>query len=336
MAKIGVYCICKNEKDFIVRLLDSIQEADFIVVCDTGSTDGTFEMLQGLQQDLKFNGMIVKKICVNPWRFDDARNTALYLMPPDIDVCISIDADEMMDSGWYHSLSQEIDHDLNNTGKPADRYHHRFKTIWDWDKESINISEHWHERIHSRHGYKWKLPVHEVLVKCDRSPEVVKFLSNILMIQKPDTSKNRGSYLPLLEISVKEDPKIWKTFSFLAGEYINVGRYDDAKKSIEHAISIKDSDKAYLSYQLSSMYQKVQDFDFAIIEMNNACKFAPNVREYMVYLAAIYFSMERISDAIITLDRASKITERTFGYEYNPIAWGESFIGLQKFYRSKL
>ena len=39
--KIVVYAICKNEEAFVERWMDSMAEADEIVVLDTGSTDGT-------------------------------------------------------------------------------------------------------------------------------------------------------------------------------------------------------------------------------------------------------------------------------------------------------
>ena len=45
MTKICVYAICKNESKFINRWLASMSEADYIVVLDTGSTDGTYEKL---------------------------------------------------------------------------------------------------------------------------------------------------------------------------------------------------------------------------------------------------------------------------------------------------
>ena len=46
MTKICVYAICKNEKEWINRWIDNMSEADYIVVLDTGSTDGSYEMLK--------------------------------------------------------------------------------------------------------------------------------------------------------------------------------------------------------------------------------------------------------------------------------------------------
>lgn len=326
--KIGIYMICKDEKEFIKRCYETIKEADSIVICDTGSKDETLEILNKLSEE--HPNLIVKSIFVSPWRFDDARNTALMSLPGDIDVCVSIDADEMMEPGWYQLLKAAIEEDITTRGKPFDRYHHRFKTIWDWKTTNTNVSEHWHERIHTRHGYMWKLPVHEHTVKCDGTPEEVRWMSNIQMTQKPDTSKSRGSYLPLLEQSAKENKKRWKTFSFLAGEYINAGKYQEATDAIDHALKLPDSDKAFLYYQLSGINKREKNYDAAIMNMMNVCKQAPKVREYVVYLAQTYLEAGRKTDAVFAMERAAQITERTYGYEYNAGCWGARFDQLTK------
>mgnify|MGYP000955049096 FL=1 len=44
--KIIVYAICKNESKFVNRWMDSMTEADAVVVLDTGSSDDTVEKLR--------------------------------------------------------------------------------------------------------------------------------------------------------------------------------------------------------------------------------------------------------------------------------------------------
>ena len=44
--KVVVYAICKNEAKFVDRWMDSMSEADQVVVLDTGSSDGTAEKLK--------------------------------------------------------------------------------------------------------------------------------------------------------------------------------------------------------------------------------------------------------------------------------------------------
>ena len=50
--KIVVYAIAKNEGFFVDRWMDSMSEADQVVVLDTGSDDGTAERLRGADRPL--------------------------------------------------------------------------------------------------------------------------------------------------------------------------------------------------------------------------------------------------------------------------------------------
>ena len=65
--KICVYAIAKNEEQFVDRWMDSMREADWVCVLDTGSTDRTVEKLAD-------RGAIVRQEIISPWRFDAARN----------------------------------------------------------------------------------------------------------------------------------------------------------------------------------------------------------------------------------------------------------------------
>ena len=44
--KVWVYAICKNESQFVDRWMDSMSEADRVVVLDTGSEDDTVQRLR--------------------------------------------------------------------------------------------------------------------------------------------------------------------------------------------------------------------------------------------------------------------------------------------------
>lgn len=97
--KICVYAICKNESKFVEKWLENMSEADYIVVLDTGSTDGTYEMLQ---EDPRVH--LVKQEIITPWRFDVARNKSMELIPDDADVLVCTDLDEVFEPGWAQVL----------------------------------------------------------------------------------------------------------------------------------------------------------------------------------------------------------------------------------------
>jgi glycosyltransferase involved in cell wall biosynthesis len=97
--KICVYAISKNESQFVDRFCDSAKDADFIMIADTGSTDDTVSKAIS-------NGAFVSEICITPWRFDKARDAAMALIPKDIDVCISLDLDEVLEPGWRKEIER--------------------------------------------------------------------------------------------------------------------------------------------------------------------------------------------------------------------------------------
>ncbi|MGB4438726.1 MAG: glycosyltransferase [Sedimentibacter sp.] len=145
---IAVYGIYKNEQNFIERFLESVKTADEIVLCDTGATDETNNIIKRFIENNPNSKLKIVPIYVSPWRFDDARNTSLSLVSPEIDICISLDIDELLMENWKEHL-------INQWEDGVTRYYHKFKTYW----ADGGISEHWHERIHIRNGYTWKLPV---------------------------------------------------------------------------------------------------------------------------------------------------------------------------------
>jgi len=352
--QIAVYGICKNESKFIKRCYESIQEADFIVFCDTGSSDETFTQLvrfveertesHGHERDLQFhydhsghlrgastNTMRVVKLHVDPWRFDDARNAALCLVPEDIDMCVSIDADELMDTpNWRELLIEEIEKDLQEIGRPRDRYHHRFESIWDWHGAGTQISSHWHERIHNRHGYQWKLPVHEVLVKINRQAEIIKWLGGIKMVQKPDPLKDRSTYLPLLEQALREDSTRWKLYSFYAADLLKVGRFDDALRAYEKALECPNADRGFLHAQVAGAFQTAGALNDAAQHMVRAIAESPASREYKTYAARIYKQAGMLAEARSYVMQAEQITHRPSSYHYDPSCWGEAFEQLKQ------
>ena len=92
--KIAVYTIALNEVKHVERWMNATKDADLRIVADAGSTDGTQELLRSM-------GAIVYDISVQPWRFDTARNTALSLVPADVDVCLSLDMDEVPSPNFF-------------------------------------------------------------------------------------------------------------------------------------------------------------------------------------------------------------------------------------------
>ena len=97
--KIAVYAIAKNEEKHVKRFCESAKEADLIIITDTGSEDKTVEIA-------KECGAITHQINITPFRFDVARNAALSLVPADVDICVSMDLDELLLPGWREEIER--------------------------------------------------------------------------------------------------------------------------------------------------------------------------------------------------------------------------------------
>lgn len=222
--KICVYAICKNESKFVDRWMDSMSEADLVVVLDTGSTDNTVEKLRA-------KGAQVKTEEISPWRFDVARNRSLELVPEDVDICVCTDLDEVFVTGWRKALEKAWS---PTAGQATYRY------TWSFNADGSEGVAFWIEKAHARHGYQWTHPVHEVLswVGEGQRGEIV-VADGVRLEHYPDAAKSRGQYLPLLELSVQEDPQDDRNMHYLGREYLYRGQWQRCIDTLKHHLTME-------------------------------------------------------------------------------------------------
>lgn len=106
--KIAVYGIAKNEEENVRTWYESSKDADYHLILDTGSTDNTIEVAKSF-------GINVVSASFIPWDETIAKNTALSLLPKDIDYCIVLDLDQKIQTAnWKDILinSDAIDYDI--------------------------------------------------------------------------------------------------------------------------------------------------------------------------------------------------------------------------------
>lgn len=210
--KIAAYGIALNEEKHAARWAETTKGADIRVVCDTGSTDRTVEILRE-------HGVVVYEISVKPWRFDVARNTVLSLIPDDVDVCLSLDMDELVDDDFFDKVKEHW--------KPgANKGWCEFDTGYVWLAT----------RLHARHGITWKYPIHE-MIGPSMGTEIVSCTIPSKMYHKPDNSKSRGQYLPMLISAVKEMGKDHRIYTYLCREYYYYKMWDAVVKTAETLLS---------------------------------------------------------------------------------------------------
>jgi glycosyltransferase involved in cell wall biosynthesis len=220
MMKVAVYAIALNEEQFVEKWYESAKEADYLLIADTGSTDSTVIKAEAL-------GINVIEISINPWRFDDARNASLSTIPSDIDYCIALDMDEVILPGWRQELEKAL---ADEVTRP------RYKYTWSWNSDGTPGLEYGGDKIHARKGYRWKHPVHEVIV-ADRIQEKQGWYG-LEIHHYPDSTKSRGQYLPLLKLSTVEDPNDDRNAYYYARELYFNKSFDDATKEFLRHLSL--------------------------------------------------------------------------------------------------
>ena len=282
--KICVYAISKNEEKFVERWVNSMKEADEIYVLDTGSTDKTIKKLKKL-------GVKVKKKTIKPWRFDVARNESLKLVPEDADICICTDLDEVFIEGWRKKLEELWD---KNITRLAYNYN------WLLDENNNPKVNFYIEKIHNRNDYIWTHPVHEVLTYNGNNIENKKYTNKITLNHYPDSTKSRNSYLPLLELSVKENPNNDRNVHYLGREYMYYGMYN---KSIDMLIKhLKLPTSTWKDERCASMrfiarcYKHLNRLDEARMWLDKAIKEAPHLRDPFVERALLEYIDNNLND----------------------------------------
>jgi glycosyltransferase involved in cell wall biosynthesis len=225
--KTCVYAIALNEIKFVDQFMDHCAEADLVLVCDTGSTDGTAERL-------KQRGATVYNVTQKPWRFDIPRNTALNLIPNDIDICLSIDLDEFLQPGWSNHINQAWQQHQGAISRIAYDY------IWNWKEDGITPDIRFYaDKIHSRKNYRWRHPCHETLYYEGDGQECRITIPEVVLHHRADRDKSRAQYLPLLEMAVNEDPENDRMSHYYARELMFRAQYEDAIIEFQRHLSLE-------------------------------------------------------------------------------------------------
>lgn len=304
--KVAVYSIAKNEEQFVAKWIESAKDADMILLADTGSSDNTVQVAKDL-------GATVIEIEVKPWRFDTARNKSLEAIPEDYDYCIALDLDEVLLPGWRKHL--ELMHELKVT-RP------RYKYVWSWNEDGSEGLVYGGDKIHTRKNYTWKHPVHEVIKRTDDKEHAV--WCDVEIHHHPDNSKLRSQYLPLLELSVKEDPYDDRNAHYYGRELLIYGEKEQAFKEFERHLSLPtatwDAERAN-SYRYMSMC--VDDPEQVEALLFKCIAEYPAGREGWVCLAQHYYYNEDWHGCYFAAKKALEITEKPLQYFNEGWAWNE-------------
>ena len=309
--KITVYAISKNEEKFAARWVKSMAEADHICVLDTGSTDGTVEILADL-------GVIVRREEIDPWRFDVARNRSMELIPEDTDICVCTDLDEVFRPGWRAALER--------AWRPGTEQL-RYSYIWSFDEHGRPGTEFLQEKIHAPGVFRWVHPVHEVLERTDGAASwQVAEAPEIVLEHHPDHGKSRGGYLRLLELSVRERPNDDRNAHYLGREYMFHRRWDEAIAQLQRHLTLPTAtwaaERSASMRFISRCYLEKGDQPEAMRWALRAVAEAPELRESWVQAEEAAYAGEDWPAAAFFGGKAVAVTKKSGCYINEERAWG--------------
>lgn len=316
--KIAVYTMAKNEAQHVEQFCDTTAGADVVVVTDTGSTDGTPELLRK-------RGVVVKDAAIMPWRFDTATNIALAHIPADIDVCVKLDLDERLVASAGVSWREDIEAAWR--GKVS-QLHYTY--VWSWADGQVGKVP-WVQftacHIHARSGFVWRHAGHAALTYTGID-SVAAQQCQLQIHHYAAYGKSRPDYLPLLQLAVKEN-ECPRTLFYLGREYAGRKMYDQAIATLvqylEHKQAYWHAERAEAMRLIGTCFAAQQQHPQALRWLIQATTEYKTAREPWYSLLDYMLAVRDWSGACWAGTRCLAITKRDLGYVTQTAdAWGSA------------
>ncbi len=318
--KVCVYAICKNECAFVDRWMDSMSEADEIIVTDTGSDDGTVEKL-------KERGATVYVDIVKPWRFDVARNISLNHVPLDADICVCTDLDEIFEKGWREKLESAWAKNVQKVKNPVSRTG-KYLYNWSLKPDGTPDVQFNYFKVHERENFRWAYPIHECIKYIGTLPLETIYIEGMVLNHYPDPSKSRGSYLNLLELAVEENPEDDRMTYYLGREYMYSAQWqkciDTLKRHITMPSSVWNEERCASMRWIAYSYSKLDKNDEAYGWYYRAIAEASYLREPYVEFAQVAYYLNDWVTLFFAAEEALKIKNKSKTYVNMGYSWDET------------
>ncbi len=315
--KICVYAICKNEEKFVDKWMDSMSEADLVVVTDTGSDDGTVERLRE-------RGALVFEEKITPWRFDRARNVSLSHVPEDADVCVCTDLDELFEAGWRKNLEKTwLSFKPKYPGPVAKTG--RYVYNWSLKPDGTPDVQFYYFKVHERKGFCWKCPVHEYVFYEGKLPLEIVYIDGMTLNHYPDTAKSRGSYLPLLLLAVAEEPQNERMRYYLGREYMYKGEWEKCVSVLTEYLGLPSAtwneERSAAMRWIAKCFFEMRQTAKAYVWYWKAAAEAPHLRDPLIEFSKICCGLKDWPTAYFLAKEALAIGKKSKTFVNMGYAW---------------
>ncbi len=270
--------IVKDESKVITRCLESVLPMiDYWVISDTGSTDGTQEIIKEYMKEKNVPGELIER----PWKnFAHNRNEALDAARGKADYVLFIDADE------YLVYDDEFEM------PELDKDYYYFILTWpgsSWSKISL---------IKNIPDFRWEGVLHEVIVPHVKhsfaTVENVKNIYTVDGVRSRDPKKYQKD-AEVLEAALKEEPNNSRYMFYLAKSYESYGAKEEAIKWYKKRSEVGSSYDLEACWSLMSAGQLLEQLGAPAQEVidcyKGAVRHARNRAEPYYHLARYYRSI---------------------------------------------
>lgn len=316
--EIAVYGIAKDEAKHVERFMASTAGADGVYICDTGSSDRTVELLEQ-------HGAKVKSITVEPWRYDTARQISLDHVPEDVDICVCLDLDEVLLPGWREVIEREWEPGLTVL---------RYPFTTDWNEDGTPQVVIWGYKVHARHAYRWKYPIHEVIVPVGEDRQKVTQTPIMEHHQDRDKDRNRLSIFDTWMHEYSDDARMLHMY---ARELIKAKRYKDAEDQCRQYflvapqhVMIGDSTRQdavvrskTCRFMAACAGYLGRSADHILVWLLRSVAEAPWQREPWIRLGEFWLAAKDWAAAWAVLRRGHMITDRSLSITLEEDCWNE-------------
>jgi phosphorylcholine metabolism protein LicD len=266
---LGVALIVKNEEKIIERALSSCKGiVDKIIICDTGSTDSTVDIIKNFAESNK----ILCEIYHVPWKnFGWNRTELLKLAKDKADYLLLLDAD----------MTPIISKDFNKEKLIADAYYLHYLGNLDYAQVLL---------INNRLNWKYVGVTHEYIHS--NEAKTYETLEEIKMQHLFDGTNRIDKFKrdkELLLQGILDEPNNTRYHFYLGQSYKDLGDYEKAIEYYLKAIKLNSwaEQEFYCKYQIGNCYEKLGKLNEAKTSYLTAWEFRPTRAEPLYRLALL-------------------------------------------------